>query len=186
MTDPWPFGTDAIEDDPLTALRIPVVTSHKPTWRYVAAFLSTPTADTPDYMTGPPFHSNERPTDAEAVMLVSFLQHHRWYWYKNDGYARKMDARPLDIDSGWNTIVFVKYGPDDWGYGRVSWTYGHTFVPPGPSYRARYPQESCGGPLTLEQVMDKFHHIGTEYPCKDWIKWKADHPDVFPITVKET
>ena len=40
-TQAWPFGTEAKRDDPLTALRIPVVSSFNPEWRYVAAYLGT-------------------------------------------------------------------------------------------------------------------------------------------------
>lgn len=177
-TTTWPFGTDADENDPLTKLRIPVVTSFNPGWHYVAAYLK-PVVDGPDYLKGPPFGSNERPTDAEAQMLASFLLEHRHYWFGNQGYARKMDQRPLDIDSGWNTTVFIKYGADDWGYRRCSWTYGPTFVPPPPSYRERYPEETGGGPLALERVMDRRHTICDE-PMEHWLDWKAAHPDVFP------
>lgn len=177
-TTTWPFGTDAIQDDPLTALRIPVVTGFNPTWRYVAAYLNV-VEDGPDYLKGPPFGSLERPTDTEAAMLASFLQEHRHYWFNNQGYARKMDQRPLDIDSGWNTTIFIKYAEADWGYRRVSWTYGPTFVPGPPSYRERYPKEAGPDPLTLEKVMDRFHAWGDE-PSPRWQQWKADHPEVFP------
>lgn len=174
MTTPWPFGTDADEHDPLTELRIPVVGSFNPEWRYVAAYLK-PVTDGPDYLKGPPFGSNERPTDAEAQMLASFLQEHRQYWFKNQGYARRMDERPLDIDSGWNTTVFIKYGADDWGYRRCSWQYGPTFVPGPPGSESR----KAVGALTLEQVMDRRHTIGDE-PMPHWLDWKAAHPEAFP------
>ncbi|WP_318201107.1 hypothetical protein [Streptomyces sp. SCL15-4] len=101
MTDTqgWPFGTEALQDDPLTELRIPVVTSFNPSWCYVAAYLGT-SADTGNTFDPPwPFASVDRPTDAEAQMLVSYLQEHRHYWFGNTGYARKMDQRPLDVDS---------------------------------------------------------------------------------------
>jgi hypothetical protein len=174
-TKAWPFGTDAIEDDPLTALRIPVVTSFNPCWHYVAAYLGT-SEDTGNTFDPPwPFASVERPTDAEAQMLVSFLLEHRHYWFGNEGYARKMDQRPLDVDSGWNTTVFIKYGTDDWGYRRCSWQYGPTFVP-GP------PGSVLGeavGRLSLVQAMDRVHTVGDE-PMPHWQKWKADHPEIFP------
>lgn len=172
-TASWPFGTDAIQDDPLTKLRIPVVRSFNPHWCYVAAYLGT-NEDTGNTFDPPwPLSSAERPTDAEAQMLVSFLAEHRWYWFKNEGYARRMDERPLDVDSGWNTTVFIKYGPDDWGYRRVSWTYGPTFVPEPPNFEGRR------GPLSLERVMDRCHSIGDE-PSRRWLDWKTDHPDAFP------
>lgn len=176
-TKAWPFGTDAKQDDPLTALRIPVVGSFNPEWRYVAAYLDVD----PNCRFDPPwpFASVERPTDAEAQMLVSFLQEHRHYWFGNEGYARKMDQRPLDIDSGWNTTVFIKYGADDWGYRRCSWIYGPTFVPTAPTARGtEYAHAKHPGPLPLEQVMDLTHTIGNE-PMQRWQQWKADHPDVF-------
>jgi hypothetical protein len=177
MTDTsWPFGTDALQNDPLTALRIPVVTSFNPSWHYVAAYLGT-SADTGNTFDPPwPFARTERPTDAEAQMLVSFLQEHRHHWFNNEGYARRMDQRPLDIDGGWNTVVFIKYGPDDWGYRRCSWNRGPTFVPGPPGSDSR----NTVGTHTLEQVMDRCHSHGDE-PSQRWQDWKAAHPDVFPL-----
>ncbi|OEV13237.1 hypothetical protein [Streptomyces nanshensis] len=172
-TTSWPFGTDAKQDDPLTARRIPVVSGFNPRWRYVAAYVDTD----PNCPFDPPwpFASAERPTEQEARMLTSFLQEHRHYWFNNTGYAREMDARPLDIDSGWNTTVFIKYGTDDWGYRRCSWTRGPTFVPEPPSIADR-----TLGPLTLEQVMDRRHTLGDTEPMQHWIDWKNTHPDDFP------
>ncbi|MFI5473127.1 hypothetical protein ACIA6D_23170 [Streptomyces cacaoi] len=176
----WPFGTDAKQDDPLTALRIPVVGSFNPGWCYVAAYLGTNEDIGQDWDPSWPFASAERPTDAEAQMLVSYLLEHRHYWFGNEGYARKMDLRPLDIDSGWNTTVFIKYGTDDWGYRRVSWIYGPTFVPTPPTARGtQYAHEKHPGPLPLERVMDLVHTVGSSGPIDHWVRWKADHPDVF-------
>lgn len=172
----WPFGTDADRDDPLTQLRIPVVSSFNPRWRYVAAYLK-PVTDGPDYLKGPPFGSNERPTDREAQMLASFIREYLHHWF-HEGYISKLAGRPLDVDSGCKTWVFIKYGDDDWGYRVTTWTYGSTFVPPPPSFRERYPKETGGGPLTLEQVMDRAHAIGNE-PMQHWLDWKAAHPEVF-------
>ncbi|MCX4809078.1 hypothetical protein OG601_46910 [Streptomyces sp. NBC_01239] len=180
-TKSWPFGTDAKQDDPLTALRIPVVGSFNPEWRYVAAYLGT-NADTGSTWDPPwPFASAERPTDAEAQMLASFLLEHRNYWFSNQGYTREMDKRPLDIDSGWNTTVFIKYGADDWGYRRCSWIYGHTFVPSSPNSRGtKYAHAKHPGPLPLERVMDLVHTVGSDEPMAHWTAWKAAHPEIFP------
>jgi len=177
VTDSWPFGTDAIENDPLTALRIPVVTSFNPMWRYTAAYLGTNTDTGQDWAPPWPFASAERPTDAETQMLASYLAEHRSYWADTLGYAPKMEQRPLDIDSGWNTTVFIKYGADDWGYRRVSWQYGPTFIPSPPTLRGtEHEYAKRPGPLPLDQVMDMVHHI---HP-KRWMDWKAAHPDIFP------
>lgn len=173
----WPFGTDADEHDPLTALRIPVVGSFNPMWKYVAAYLDT-VEDGPDYLKGPPFGSLSRPTDAEAAMLASFIEEYIKHWF-NDGYQAKLARRALDVDGGCKTIVFIKYGEDDWGYRVTTWEYGHTFVPPPPSFREKYPDEACGGPLSLVQAMDRKHTIGDE-PMPHWSDWKAAHPEVFP------
>lgn len=171
----WPF--DAIQDDPLTALRVPVVTSFNPMWKYVAAYLN-PVEEGPDYLKGPPFGSLERPTDAEAAMIASFIREYIEHWF-NERYKRQLAERPLDVDSGCKTIVFIKYGRDDWGYRVTTWEYGHTFVPPPPSFRERHPEEACGGPLSLLQVMDRKHTIGDDGPMRHWVEWKATHPDVF-------
>ena len=167
MTDTtdWPFGTDAKQNDPLTALRIPVVTSFNPGWRYIAAYIDV---DNSPYSWG----SSERPTNREAAMIASFIEEYKNYWF-NDWYKAKLLKRPLDVDSGCNTTVFVKYRADDWGYRHCSWTYGPTYVPMGPSCPDRH-----GGPLSLEQVMDRTHTIA-DGPMQRWLDWKAAHSDVF-------
>jgi hypothetical protein len=173
MPEPWPFGTDAIQQDPLTALRIPVVTSFNPQWGYIGAFLSTEPG--PDRAFDPPwpFASVERPTDAEAQMLVSFIQE-----AKNrlrGGYVARMEERPLDVDNWSCAHVFI------WGYRRLSWIYGHTFVPSPPSLRGtRHAHDKHPGPLPLEQVMDLVHTFGDDKPMQHWLDWKAAHPVMFP------
>lgn len=171
-TQAWPFGTDAIQDDPLTAMRIPVVTSFKPGWKYVAAFIDV---DRSQYSWG----SQERPTEDEARMLASFIEEYKHHWF-NDWYKAQLLERPLDVDSGCNTTVFIKYGADDWGYRRCSWEYGPMYVPSGPKVRGgEHEYAKHPGPLPLEQVMDLAHTICDE-PMQHWLQWKADHPEIFP------
>lgn len=169
MTDTaWPFGDDADRDDPITKLRIPAVWSFNPLWKYIAAYIK-PHPDENPYHWG----STERPTSAEAAMLASFIQEylHRWF---NDGYIRRLAERPLDVDGGCNTTLFIKYGPDDWGYRRASWERGPMFVPQAPRVEER------GERLTLEQLMDRIHTIADTKPMQHWTDWKAAHPEVFP------
>ncbi|MFJ5644062.1 hypothetical protein [Streptomyces sp. NPDC093223] len=104
--------------------------------------------------------------DIEAAMLASFIREYIQHWF-NESYQRKLAARPLDVDGGCPTIVFIKYGPDDWGYRVTTWQYGPAFVPPPPPFRERYPDEARGGPLSLLQVMDRKHTI-CEEPLPRW------------------
>lgn len=176
MGNDWPFGDDADRDDPLAKLRIPVVGSFNPGWRYIAAYLK-PVTDGPDYLKGPPFGSNERPNEAEALMLASFIEEYKHYFF-NEWFREKLMKRPLDVEERVVTTVFIKYARDDWGYRTVTWEYGYTFMPPPPAFREKHPEETGGGPLTLEQVMDRKHTIG-DGPTQRWLDWKAAHPEAF-------
>lgn len=173
-TKTWPFGTDALQNDPLTERRIPVVTSFNPLWHYTMAFLGT-NEDTGQEW-DPPwlFASALRPTEDEVVMLDSFRLYHRHYWSTAWGYRMELlDNRPLDVDSVKGATVFIKYGPDDWAYRNTQWTSGPTFVPGPPNSRG------TEGPLRLDQVMDRVHDSSAQYPNQEWRQWKASHPEVF-------
>jgi hypothetical protein len=164
MTKAWPFEDDADEHDPLTASRIAVTGSH-PMWCYLVAFDRG---------------SPARPTEAEAVMLASYLDEYKDHWYGTEGgYRVKLAQKPLDVDGGANGVIFHKYGDDDWGYRRQSWTRGPRYIPQPPRLRELYPNESPSGPYSLAQVMDHAHTIVDEIH-KRWLDWKAEHPDVFP------
>jgi hypothetical protein len=151
----WPY--DADRDDPLTALRIPVVPSHAG-WCYIVAF------DT---------ESPARPDDREAQQLVSCLRFYIESWY-NDSYKARLAERPFDIDGGANGLTFHKYADGDWGYRRRTWTQGPLFVPQPPSFAAR-----PVGPLTLVEVLDRIYSDADGQPRPSWGWWKADHADVF-------
>lgn len=68
MTGTWKY--DADEHDPLTKLRIPVTSAH-PGWTYTACFDR---------------ESEQRPTDAEALMIASFIEQYQERWF-GDGAA---------------------------------------------------------------------------------------------------
>jgi len=160
-TQAWPFGTDADEDDPLTALRIPVTGQH-PGWRYIATFDR---------------ESEARPTEAEAAQLASYIEQYKDYFF-NDWYKAKLLERPLDVDAV--TRIFHKWGEDDWSYRVVTWEYGPFWVPAAPRLRGGQYDDSKLGPLPLVQVMDRDHQMHSEYPSKSWAAWKASHPEIFP------
>lgn len=160
----WPFNTDADRDDPLTALRIAVTGSH-PGWQFLVAFDR---------------ESEARPTDAEARMLTSFLDEYKDHWY-NERWIAKMAERPLDVDGGANGVVFHKFGPDDWGYRRHSYTQGWPWSVIWPSFRnrAEYADVANKGPFSLVELMDRIRGFGDDHPNPRWEAWKAAHPDVF-------
>lgn len=155
----WPF--DADQHDPLTALRIAVTSSH-PGWYYLVSFDS---------------ESPDRPTDTEAAMLASFLDEYKDHWYGDSSYRSRMERRPLDVDGGANGVIFHKWGPDDWGYRRHSYTRGHLFSVVPPALRGKY-DDGIPGPLSLAALMDRIHTIGDE-PMPRWVAWKAARPEVF-------
>jgi hypothetical protein len=164
----WPY--DADRDDPLTAMRIPVVGTSHPRWNYIVAF-DLNGIDDPEFV--------HRPDEAEAAMLRSFLDEYIEHWY-NERWIKKMLERPFDIDGGANGTIFRKYGASDWGYRKRTWEYGPLFFPQHPRIRAREEnQEWRLGPLSLEQVMDRIYTYGDDEPVGRWVEWKAAHPGVF-------
>lgn len=161
----WPFGTDADRDDPLAKLRIPVTGTH-PEWRYIATFDRD---------------SEARPTDREAAMLASYIEQYKVYFFGADGwYKRKLEQRPLDVDAV--TRIFHKWGEGDWSYRVDTWESGPFWVPASPRVRGGEWDTANLSAMTLEQVMDRCHHIGTKYPSKHWLEWKTAHPEVFGAT----
>lgn len=161
-TSAWPFGDDADRNDPLTARRIAVTSSH-PRWTYLVAFDR---------------ESEARPTDAEAAMLASYLEEYQTRWY-NSSFLARMAEKALDVDGGANGVIFHKWGPDDWGYRRRSYDRGYLFTFPGPGLRGtEHAQGWPDGGQPLLAVLDRLHAIGSE-PRSTWTAWKAAHPDVF-------
>lgn len=153
----WKY--DADEHDPLTTLRIPVVSSWCPRWRYEVALCIDPTwAD-------PPL----RPTDAEAAMIAAYIDYRR-EWY-NDGWRAKMLREPLDTDSGANTVVLLKVGDDAWCYRRESWQSGPPWVP------ATYGDGKST--LSLAALLDRINEVGDGRVFYRWAEFKAARPDVW-------
>lgn len=164
VTEEWPY--DAYRDDPLTALRIPVVGSSHPRWNYIVAF----DFDQVD-------RDGNRPTEQEARQLRSFLDHYIDHWY-NQTWKAKLKERPFDIDGGANGYIFRKYGNDDWGYRQRTWEIGPLFWPGPAHWRATYGKGPGAQQHSLVQVMDHVYTIANE-TRPEWQEWKRDHPEVF-------
>jgi len=159
-TETWPY--DASQDDPLAALRIPVVASPYPDWRYEVALVVSG-----DGLWGPAL----RPDDAETAQIAAYIGYRMEYY--NEGWKAKMRRRPFDIDGTTNTVVLRKRGEGDWCYRRCSWVTGVFWYPPQAG-------QECGETLGLEQLLDRIHFYGDDKPSPKWLAWKAAHPEAFP------
>lgn len=153
MTD-WPFGTDADQHDPLTGMRIPVVGSMNPGYRYFVAVLVNEKETAP--------WLGYRPDGREAAQVAAYLG------YLLRGYSAsaldRLRERPLDAEAGRNTVVLWKRAPGgDWCYRQASWRDAGEFPARGAGW-------------SLEQVLDHIHE-GTLTP--QWEQWKARHQLAF-------
>lgn len=149
----WPY--DADRDDPLAALRIPVVANPYPRWKYEVALMITG-----DDLWGPAL----RPTDAEVAQVVAYIGYRMEYY--NEGWKAKMRRKPLDTDATTNSVILLKLAEGDWRYRRMSWEHG-----PWPFY-------DMTERFTLEGLLDKINDLVPE----KWQAWKAAHPEAFPAS----
>lgn len=155
MPDDWPFD-DADRDDPLTALRIPVVRNPWPRWKYeVCVMISDPAGEDAKYW------PSLRPDDAETAMILAYLDYQMAYY--NAGWKAKMRRRLLDVDSSTNTVILRKRPDGGWCYKRMSWERGPVMVP------------GDGEALSLEKLLDRINDLVPE----EWAAHKARYAGVF-------
>ena len=153
MADPWPFD-DADQDDPLAKLRIPVVRTISPRWRYEVCLL---VAEEPEAL-----WRGFRPDEREVAQFLAELDYRMAYY--SEGWKRKMRQRPLDVDGTTNTVLLWKRAEDgDWCFNRASWQHGPPVIP------------ERGSGWTLEQVLDRVNDVVPE----KWAAWKARYPQAF-------
>lgn len=158
VTTEWEY--DAAEHDPLTALRIPVVTSLYPRWYYLVSIVINESEDALWY--------GMRPTDHEVDILLSYLAYER-AWYR-DSYITKMAERPFDIDGGHNNLSLIKRGEGDWAYRRRTWTSGPMLIP------STFDGQN---PLELVPMLDRIHSYGEGRLSTRWNDWRSARPELF-------
>jgi hypothetical protein len=158
LTDDWPF--DADRDDPLAALRIPVVGSPYPRWKYEVCLVISSERVGDRELWGPSL----RPDDREVQQLVAELDY-RMAWY-NPGWQKKMRERLLDVDSGTNTLILQKFAEADWRYRRMTFEHG------------MWPFYDMTERFTLEQLLDHVNDFGSSRNEK-WHAHKARYAGVF-------
>lgn len=154
----WPY--DAIQDDPLTTLRIPVVRSAWPWWKYeMCVVITEPGTEESRWEL-----SALRPNPREIAQLAAELEY-KMAWY-NDGWKAQMRKRPLDIDSGTNTVILQKVAEGDWRYRKMTFQHG------------LWPFYNMEQRFTLEQLLDHINDWG-DSPNPRWREFKAAHPEAF-------
>lgn len=156
----WPY--DADQNDPLTALRIPV-TDSSPDRGYLAAFAGR-TGLLHDLAPG-----EMRPDDSEAALLASYIGYLRSKY--NQWAADRMLAEPLDVGDR-AAVVFGKRGDGDWVYRRAHWSEGPFWVP------------EDGQKLSLPQLLDSIETWTGGHCNPAWEAWKSAHPGVFPQEIQ--
>lgn len=171
-----PMFTDADLDHRWAAEhRIPVVAS-PPSWRYEAALLvpnyaegGTPDPDQPRYVTS--LYDAIWPTDEEAAVIGSYIEHRVQHWY-NDSWQARMRARALDVDSGTNTVTFRKKA-DGWTYTRATYDHGMFY----PVYsKPQYAPTKAG---LIELIATRLHTFGSGSISKDFAEWMDARPEVW-------
>lgn len=138
------------------------------------------------------------PTDDELRMIWSFIEYQVKRIY-NLTYQERIFAKPFPADGGHNTHIFrkgsrwLKQAPlyekdgdvtrefsegarlvnggdpcEGWVYRQITWEQNHAPLWPKPR-------------LGLVQLLDRINTLGEDKePFADWVKWKAEHPDIFP------
>lgn len=161
MSD-WPYVEDMPKRDAFAeSLRIPLINSPYPRWRYITAVVVG------EY----PFEKfSVRPTDDELRIVASFHQEYVSRWY-NARWVQKMAERPFDIDGAAVGRFLVKYQNGGWGYRKHTWQYGPMFAP-------QWDNE----PTDLIAVMDRIHSFGGDEVSPRWLEWKQNHAELFKAT----
>jgi len=100
--------------------RVPVVTGVRLGTYWIAALV------VPDPNDAYNVYGFQQPDEQDAELVGQYIAY-RKSWYGGT-YLRKMNERSLDIDSGFNTIVFAKTARG-WVQSRQSWTRQVLFPP---------------------------------------------------------
>lgn len=153
---PWEFD-DADPEHPLAALRVPVVATTHPRWRYeVALIVSEPASGFGPGLVG------VEPTEEEGRLVAAVIEYRMRYY--NAGWAEKMRARPLDVDGSTNTLLLLKRVGGGWSFRRASWTSG---PPMWPSYDAE--------PIPLPAVLDRAFGYGDGTFPSGYAQWREEN-----------
>jgi hypothetical protein len=160
MRDGKPFGGEVdLEHEWATKYRLPLLRHWYPAWKYEIA-LVVPPVELWDHI------EFTWPTDDEARFLAHVLAYRMDYY--NERWRQKMQQRPLDVDSGSNTMIVAKIG-DAWHYRLSTWRAGPQLWPAPLAVREGR-AEPFVGLDGLRRLVDHHGRHGT------WPRWIAEHP----------
>lgn len=147
----------------VTEKRIPLVCTQHPRWKYEVALL---VPGNPEGVEVPAsdLYGAVWPTEEEAALVALAIEYRR-EWY-NEGWRAKMLERPLDVDSGTNTVVLCKRA-DGWFYTKA--TFSPAIFYPGYGKPNPHTPDVAG----LRSLLDLI--FGGLTPR--WDEFKARHPD---------
>lgn len=119
-------------------------------------------------------YSSVPPSDPELKAIRSYIEFTVKRIY-NLTYQEKIFAKPFPAEGGHNTVIFRKGAMwlhqedplNGWRYRRITWD--QNWSPEWPAPR-----------LSLMEILDNIHEVVEGEISADWIKWKAEHPEVFP------
>jgi len=148
----WKY--DAVQSHSLVKRRIPV----------------TPGVPGHGYLVAVDKDSPHALSEHETQLIASFIAYCRETFYTRQE-RDLMDEQPFDIYPGSNTVIFRKYGTNDWGYRRRMWE-AHRYTPPSPRVSTRRL-----GPWSLAELLE---HLATDVERRSsWAVWKTHHQEVF-------
>jgi hypothetical protein len=155
----WPY--DAAQDDPLTALRIPVVGTLCPRHTYLVALCVNENPETLLWY-------GQRPNERETAQVKAFVDWRRRQ-YGGTWVANHFDPKPFDIDNTAAGMTLIKRGENDWAYVVDTWRQAN------PVPETWQGEEA---PLDLPGLLDRITSWG-DRPNTHWEQWKADRPEAF-------
>lgn len=171
ITIPADFADDAdLEHEWAKLWRIPLVDHPHPRWKYEVALVVPRTLQRyggqPEHLYGAVW-----PNDDEAEIIASYIDYRR-AWY-NDPWQAGMLRRPLDVDSGTNTVILCKRA-DGWRYRRASFDGGLWPYFNNADMIAQLSPDKAG----LMKIIE-FAEGGPECLSRRFDEWRRDHAELW-------
>lgn len=146
--------------------RIPLIDHLWPGWKFEVALVRPRRRE---------LYGAVWPTEQEATIIGSFIDYRRNYY--TDIWQARMLERPLDADSGTNTVILLKTA-DGWRYRKATWSTGSwPYIDTDPAVAARFTPDAVG----LVAIIDHEQNYGGEWVSPRYAAWKQAHADIWEV-----